>query len=80
MKSRVQKSGNRLALRTPKSFAAEAGVLGNGAVELSLVDGALKMRPVTSEPPTLDELLSGITDNNAPTEWDAGRAVGKEVW
>jgi antitoxin MazE len=79
MKIRVQKWGNRLALRIPKSFAAEVGLRANGAVERSLVEGALVVRPVTPQPPTLDELLRGITDENIPSEWDTGLAVGKEV-
>lgn len=80
MKSRVQKWGNSLALRIPKSFAAEAGLHANGAVELSLVEGALVVRPLTPEPLTLDELLRGIADDNMPSDWDTGPAVGKEVW
>ena len=40
MKTRVQKWGNSLALRIPKSFAAEAGLHADAAVELSLVEGA----------------------------------------
>ena len=80
MKTRVQKWGNSLALRIPKSFAVEAGLQDNGAVELSLVDGALIVKAVIPQPPTLDELLRGITDDNIPSEWDTGPAVGKEVW
>jgi antitoxin MazE len=80
MKTRVQKWGNSLALRIPKSFAVEAGLCANAAVELSLVDGALVVQPVTPEPLTLDELLRGVTDDNIPREWDSGSAVGKEVW
>ena len=33
MKTRVKKWGNSLALRIPKSFAAEAGLRAHGAVE-----------------------------------------------
>jgi len=80
MKTRVQKWGNSLALRIPKSFAAEAGLRANGAVELSLVDGALLVQPVTPQPLTLDQLLRGITDDNMRSDWDTGPAVGKEVW
>jgi len=80
MKTRVQKWGNSLALRIPRSFAAEAGLRANGAVELSLVDGALVVQPVTAQPLTLDELLRGVTDDNVPSEWDTGPDVGKEVW
>lgn len=80
MKTRVQKWGNSLALRIPKSFAAEAGLHANSAVELSLVEGALVVHPVAPQPLSLDELLRGITDDNIPSEWDTGPATGKEVW
>jgi antitoxin MazE len=80
MKTRVQKWGNSLALRIPKSFAVETGLCADAAVELSLVNGALVVRPITPQPVTLEELLRGITDENLHGEWDTGPAVGKEVW
>jgi antitoxin MazE len=80
MKTRVQKWGNSLALRIPKSFAAEAGLRAGAAVELSLVEGALVVRTVTAPSLSLDELLRGITDENIPSDWDTGPAVGEEVW
>lgn len=80
MKTRVQKWGNSLALRIPKAFAAEVGLRADGAVELSLVEGTLVVQPIESQSITLDDLLRGITDENIPTEWDTGPAVGKEVW
>ena len=80
MKTRVQKWGNSLALRIPKSFAAEAGLHADAAVELSLVEGSLVVQPIRPNPVSLDQLLSGITDENLPGEWDTGPAVGKEVW
>jgi antitoxin MazE len=80
MKTRVQKWGNSLALRIPKSFAEEAGLHADAAVELSLVDGRLIVQSITPPPLTLDQLLRGITDENLPGEWDTGPAVGKEVW
>jgi antitoxin MazE len=80
MKSRVQKWGNSLALRIPKSFAEEAGLRADAAVELSLVEGALVVRRVAPEPLTLEQLLLGITDDNMPSDWDTGPAIGKELW
>jgi antitoxin MazE len=79
MKTRVQKWGNSLALRIPKSFAAEAGLHADAAVELSLVGGTLVVQAIAPQPLTLDQLLRGITDENLPGEWDTGPAVGKEV-
>lgn len=80
MKTRVQKWGNSLALRIPKSFAAEAGLRENAPVAISLADGNLIVQPLPPEPPTLDELLRGVTDENLHGEWDTGPAVGREVW
>jgi antitoxin MazE len=80
MRTRVQKWGNSLALRIPKSFAAEAGLHADSAVELKLVDGTLVVHAITPPPLTLEQLLRGITDQNLPGEWDTGPAVGKEVW
>ncbi len=80
MKTRVQRWGNSLALRIPKSFAVEAGLHAEATVDLSLVDGRLVVRPVKPQPLRLKDLLRGITDENLPGEWDTGAAVGKEVW
>lgn len=80
MKTRVQKWGNSLAVRIPKSFAIEAGLCADAAVQLALVAGALVVKPLTPQPLSLDQLLRGITDDNLPGEWDTGPAVGKEVW
>jgi antitoxin MazE len=64
MKARIQKWGNSLALRIPKSFAEEAGLHEDASVELSLADGTLVVRPLQSQPLILEELLRGITDEN----------------
>jgi antitoxin MazE len=79
MKTRVQKWGNSLALRIPKSFAEEAGLHADAAVELSLEEGRLIVQLIPP-PLTLEQLLRGITDENLPGEWNTGPAAGKEVW
>jgi antitoxin MazE len=79
MKSYVQKWGNSLAVRIPKSFAVEAGLHANAPVELSLGKGSLIVRSIKPSPPTLEELLKGVTPENSPGEWDTGPAVGKEL-
>jgi antitoxin MazE len=80
MKTRIQKWGNSLALRIPKTFAAEAHLEQDSLVELSLVDGGLVVVPVTEPKVTLDQLLAGVTEENLHSEIDFGPAVGKEVW
>jgi antitoxin MazE len=80
MKTRVQKWGNSLAVRIPKAFAADAGLQPNAAVDMTLVQGSLVVTPVAPQPPTLAQLLRGVTDENLPGDWDTGPDVGKEAW
>ena len=58
MKTRVQKWGNSLALRIPKSFAEEAGLRADTAIELSLVESRLVVPPITPQLLTLEELFA----------------------
>lgn len=80
MKTRVQKWGNSLALRIPKSFAAEIGLVENLAVDISIAEGRLVVQPDTEEPLKLADLLRGITVDNRHGEWETGPVKGKEVW
>ncbi len=80
MKTRIQKWGNSLALRIPKSFASEVGLECNAPVEISLVDGNLVVKPDVQPVPSLDELLAQVTEDNMHREIDTGSAVGKEAW
>ena len=80
MKTRVQKWGNSLALRIPKSFAVDAHLDAETPVELSVVEGNLVVKPLAETPLSLDELLKGVTDENLHGEWNTGPAVGKEIW
>jgi len=80
MKTRVQKWGNSLALRIPKSFADEVGLQKETSVEVSLVDGKIVVTPVTEAKLTLEQLLSKVTKENLHHEVDTGSAVGNETW
>lgn len=80
MKARVQKWGNSLALRIPRSFAHEAGLERETSVELSLADGKLVITPVAKPAPTLRQLLAKVTKENLHHEVDTGPATGDETW
>ncbi len=80
MKTRIQKWGNSLALRIPKSFANEVGLEPNALVELALVNGQLVVTPVSAPSVMLDNLLAGVTAENIHAEVDTGSGVGNEVW
>ena len=80
MRTRVQKWGNSLALRIPKSFAAEVGLQKETSVELSLADGKLVITPVAEPNLTLKQLLAKVTKDNLHHEIDTGPAIGNETW
>jgi len=80
MRTRVQKWGNSLALRIPKTFASDANLQKDSSVELSLVDGRIIIQPVTVPALSLEQLLSGVTRENMHHEIDTGLAQGNEVW
>ena len=80
MKTRIQKWGNSLALRIPKSFAIETGLEQDALVDVALVDGKLIVTPLPAPSITLEQLLAGITDANRHAEYDTGEAVGNEGW
>jgi len=80
MKTRVQKWGNSLALRIPKSFATEVGLQSDSPVEISLADGKLVIAPVGKPGLTLKQLLAKVTPENVHHEVETGPAVGNEAW
>ena len=80
MRAQIQKWGNSLAVRIPKAFAAELGLVQDSSVELALEDGSLVVRPSPSPEYHLSELLDRVTEDNLHTEEDYGRAVGNEEW
>lgn len=80
MRSRIQKWGNSLALRIPKSFATEVGLQRETSVEISLSEGNLVITPVAKPKPTLKQLLAKVTKENLHHEIETGPATGNESW
>jgi len=80
MKTHIQKWGNSLALRIPKSFANEVGLEQDSPVEVSLEDGKLVIAAATKPKLTLRRLLAQVTKDNRHAEFDTGTAIGSEVW
>jgi antitoxin MazE len=80
MKVQIQKWGNSLALRIPKSFAVQSKVEQGSTVEVSLEKGKIVVTPVAAPEYTLEALLTKVTKKNLHGEADTGAAVGKEAW
>ena len=77
---KVQKWGNSLAVRIPKTLAEEAGLEVGIEVELRAEDGELRITTRRSKRYDLDEMLASVPDDYDDGEWDTGPPVGKEVW
>ena len=80
MITKIQKWGNSLGLRIPKSFAAEAQVEAGSSVDISVEDGGLVVRPMRRKKYVLSELLRRVTSRNIHDEIATGEPVGREVW
>ena len=80
MQTKIQKWGNSLGLRIPKSFAAEVRVDAGSTVDLSVEDGDLVIKPVRHLRYELRDLLRAINSRNVHREVETGDPVGREAW
>jgi antitoxin MazE len=80
MRTKIQRWGNSLGLRIPRSFAEEAGIGVGSEVDLSIQDGDLLVKPARRRTYKLEELIRRITAKNLHGEVDTGGPVGREVW
>ena len=80
MVTKVQKWGNSLGIRIPKSLAEDARVETGSMVDISLVDGQLVIKPIQSSKYQLKRLLSQVTKDNVHREISSGDPQGKEAW
>ena len=74
----MKKWGNSLALRIPKDIATTLSIEYDTKMELSIVDGALVLRPLKSS--RLEHLVSQINSSNLHNEIETGESVGYEEW
>ena len=80
MQTKVQKWGNSLGLRIPRSFAAEAHVEAGSTVDLSVQSGSLLVRPLRARKHALGKLLKKVNRRNLHGEVSSGKPVGREAW
>jgi antitoxin MazE len=80
MVTKVQKWGNSLGLRIPKSYAEEADIVDGSQVEISVQDGDLLIHSVEKRKFDLDDLLKQVRKDNLHDEINTGDPVGDEAW
>lgn len=73
----VQKWGNSLGVRIPKTLAMKVGLEEGSEVDIDVEKGHLVIKPKIK---TLEELLSQITPDNLHSEIQTGKARGRETW
>ena len=79
MITRISKWGNSLAVRIPKPFLDELGLVDGAEVEMTVRDGRLIVAAAGREY-ALEDLVGGITAENRHRESDWGRPQGREGW
>jgi antitoxin MazE len=80
MDATVQKWGNSLALRIPRSLAKEVDLHQGSVVDVAVVEGKMVVKPKKVVKLSLARMLGEITKENRRSEQDWGRAKGKEAW
>ncbi|MBA4388624.1 MAG: AbrB/MazE/SpoVT family DNA-binding domain-containing protein [Verrucomicrobia bacterium] len=80
MITKIQKWGNSLAVRIPKSVVEDAQLSSGTSVNLATHDGAIVIAPVRPRRYTLGELLAHVTPRNKHAEVVTGDAAGQEAW
>jgi antitoxin MazE len=75
----IQKWGNSLAIRIPRTLAGQLEVKEGASVELSVREGELIVRPVSSKKLSLGKLLRDCKPSQLHGETDFGPDVGREV-
>ncbi len=78
MSSKIQKWGNSLGIRIPKSVAEKLKLTENSEVEIEHKNGTIIIFPAKKQY-SLDSLLKGITKENLHKE-EAYESEGKEIW
>lgn len=77
MRTVVQKWGNSLGIRIPAVFSRELNLTHGSSVEILEEKGRIVILP---KKPSLDDLLSLVTDESIHEFVDTGNPIGKEEW
>ena len=79
MKTKIQKWGNSLGVRLPKSIAEQKSLRAGLDVSILLQNDEIVIKPDV-EQVSLDTFLRDIKPENLHSETDWSETVGNEVW
>ncbi len=80
MNATIQKWGNSLAMRIPKTVARDTHLENGSVVNLAVREGKVIIEPAQKAKYQLDQLLKGVSKKNIHRCVDTGPAVGREVF
>ena len=80
MDTTIQKWGNSLAVRIPRSVVKGIRLHQGVVVDVTLVGGKIIVKPKRQRQYTLTQLLRGVTRRNRHAEHDWGERAGQEAW
>lgn len=80
MKTLVQRWGNSLAVRIPKTFAEEISVREGDEIEMRITRGRLVVIPRPAPEYNASDLIKGIHQSNLHKEVSVGDRRGQEAW
>lgn len=80
MRVKVQKWGNSIALRIPKSFANQISIKLGSSVDLSIHEGKLIIEPIYQEEYNFKTLISEVKESNLHKEYFNDKPKGREIW
>lgn len=79
MKTKIQKWGNSLGVRLPKSITEQKALKAGLGVSVVIKDGQIVIEPAT-EDLSLESILAEINEDNLHHETEWSEAHGNEVW
>jgi antitoxin MazE len=79
VRTKIQKWGNSLGLRIPKTLAEEIAVEEGSSVEITATEQGLLVKPAGKRY-ELADLVEGVNRSNLHGEVPTGERVGREVW
>ena len=80
MNIQVKKWGNSAAVRIPRATLAAARLRIDDKVVVREEEGRIVIEAVKERAPSLDELLSRVSDDQLHDEFDFGASSGNEAW
>ena len=80
MKTTIQRWGNSLAVRIPKTLAQETTFDEGDEVDLRADEDRIVMERSQPQHYRLSDLLAGVTEANRHDAVEFGAAAGREAW